>query len=138
LKVRKLQRIGIGKTNLKVSRIGLGTLAFGHPAKGIQNKEEIYDCLNFALDDGINLIDTAEEYSSGLTEKYVGEVIKERGDREDLVLATKVSYNHLSYQEVIKAANQSLERLQTDYIDLYLILYRSIFDSLAQLLLSHF
>ncbi|MFX0052546.1 MAG: aldo/keto reductase [Candidatus Hermodarchaeota archaeon] len=116
-----MQTIKVGKTNLKVSRIGLGTLAFGHPTKGIQNKKVIYDCLNFALDNGINLIDTAEEYSRGLTEKFVGEVIKKRGDREDLVLVTKVSYNHLSYQHVIKAAHQSLERLQTDYIDLYLI-----------------
>ena len=116
-----MQKIGFGKTDLKVSRIGLWTLAFGHPAKGIQNKEEIYDYLNFAFDNGINLIDTAEEYSRGLTEKFLGEVIKERGDREDLVLVTKVSYNHLSHKEVIKAVNQSLERLQIDYIDLYLI-----------------
>ncbi|MFX0125689.1 MAG: aldo/keto reductase [Candidatus Hodarchaeota archaeon] len=116
-----MQTIELGKANLKVSRIGLGTLAFGHPTKGIQDKNNIYDCLNFALDNGINLIDTAEEYSRGLTEKFIGEVIKKRGDREDLVLVTKVSYNHLRYQDVIKAANQSLERLQTDYIDLYLI-----------------
>ncbi len=116
-----MQKIKFGKANLKVSRIGLGTLAFGHPTKGIQNKEEIFKCLNFALDNGINLIDTAEEYSQGLTEKYIGEVIKKRGDRQNLILVTKVSYNHLSFQDVIKAANQSLKRLQTDYIDLYLI-----------------
>ncbi len=116
-----MQTIEIGKTDLKVSRIGLGTLAFGHPTKGIQNKEEIHNCLNFALDNGINLIDTAEEYSHGLTENYIGEVIKKRGDRENLVLVTKVSYTHLSYQEVIKAANLSLERLHTDYIDVYLV-----------------
>ena len=78
-----MQTVKVGKTNLKVSRIGLGTLAFGHPTKGIQDKKEIYDCLNFALDNGINFIDTAEEYSHGLTEKFIGEVIKKRGDRED-------------------------------------------------------
>ncbi|HUT79776.1 MAG TPA: aldo/keto reductase [Candidatus Bathyarchaeia archaeon] len=116
-----MEKINFGKTNLKVSRIGLGTLAFGHPSKGIQDKETIYDCLNFALDRGINLIDTAEEYSRGMTEKFIGEVLKERGDREDMVIVTKVSHNHLSYKNVIRAANNSLERLQTNYIDLYLI-----------------
>ncbi len=116
-----MENIRLGKTDMKVSRIGLGTLAFGHKTKGIQNKEKIYECINFALDNGINLIDTAEEYSGGLTEKLIGEVIKERGEREDLTLITKVSHNHLSYKEVIKAANRSLERLQTDYLDVYLV-----------------
>ncbi|MFO7618167.1 MAG: aldo/keto reductase [Thermoplasmata archaeon] len=116
-----MENIRLGKTDMKVSRIGLGTLAFGHKTKGIQNKEKIYECINFALDNGINLIDTAEEYSGGLTEKLIGEVIKERGEREDLTLITKVSHNHLSYKEVIKAANKSLERLQTDYLDVYLV-----------------
>ncbi len=116
-----MNKIKFGKTNLEVSRVGLGSLAFGHKTKGIQNKDEIHSCINFALDNGINLIDTAEEYSGGLTERLIGDVIKKRGDREDLVLITKVSHNHLSYQEVIKAANTSLERLQTDYLDVYLV-----------------
>lgn len=111
----------LGKSDLKVSRVGLGTLAFGHRTKGIQDKEEIFDCLNFAFDNGINLIDTAESYSGGLTEKYIGEVLKERGDREEIVIVTKVSPNHLSYTNVLKAANHSMEKLQTDYIDLLLV-----------------
>ncbi len=116
-----MKKITLGKSSLKVSRIGLGTLAFGHKSKGIQNKEEIFDCLNYAFDNGINLIDTAESYSGGLTEQYIGEAIKTRGDREDLVIVTKVSPDHLSYTNVLKAANKSLERLQTDYIDLLLV-----------------
>jgi myo-inositol catabolism protein IolS len=116
-----MEKIKFGKTNLKVSRIGLGTLAFGHKRKGIQNKKLIHECINFALDNGINLIDTAEEYSGGLTEELIGDVIKDRKDREKIILTTKVSHNHLSCQEVIKAANNSLKRLQTDYIDIYLI-----------------
>ena len=116
-----MNKIRLGKTNLEVSRIGLGTLAFGHKTKGIQDKDEIHRCINFALDNGINLIDTAEEYSGGLTERFIGEVIKKRGDREDVVLVTKVSHNHLGYKEVIKAANNSLERLQTGYLDIYLV-----------------
>jgi len=116
-----MSKIAFGKTSLEVSRIGLGTLAFGHKTKGIQNRDEIYDCIDFALDNGINLVDTAEEYSGGLTEKFIGEVIRKRGDREDLILVTKVSHNHLGYREVIKAAHKSLERLQTDCIDIYLV-----------------
>ncbi|HUU78362.1 MAG TPA: aldo/keto reductase [candidate division Zixibacteria bacterium] len=116
-----MEKINLGRSELKVSRVGLGTLAFGHRSKGIQDKEQIFKCLNYALDNGINLIDTAEEYSGGLTEKLIGEVLKERGDREEVVIVTKVSPIHLSYKNVLKAAEHSLERLQTDYIDLFLI-----------------
>ncbi|MBK5114790.1 MAG: aldo/keto reductase [Candidatus Heimdallarchaeota archaeon] len=116
-----MEKIKLGKTDLKVSRIGLGTLAYGHKFKGIQDKEQIYDCLNFALDSGINLLDTAEEYAGGLTEKYIGDVLKDRGDREDTVIVTKVSHIHLNYKDIIKSANHSLKMLQTDYIDVYLV-----------------
>ena len=116
-----MEKITLGKSDLKVSRIGLGTLAFGHRFKGIQDKEQIYDCLNYALDNGINLIDTAEEYAGGVTEKYIGDVLKERGDREDSIIVTKVSHSHLEYKDVLKAAEHSLKMLQTDYIDIYLV-----------------
>ncbi|NPD90498.1 MAG: hypothetical protein HGN29_17425 [Asgard group archaeon] len=115
-----MEKVNLGKSDLKVSRIGLGTLAFGHRFKGIQDKKQIYDCLNYALDSGINLIDTAEEYAGGLTEEHIGNVLKDRGDREETIIVTKVSHHHLSYKNVIKAANNSLKKLQTDYIDVYL------------------
>jgi len=54
-----MNKIKLGKTDLEVSRIGLGTPASGHKTKGIHNKDEIHGCINFALDNGINLIDTA-------------------------------------------------------------------------------
>ncbi|NHJ05242.1 MAG: aldo/keto reductase [Candidatus Heimdallarchaeota archaeon] len=116
-----LEKINLGRSELKVSRVGLGTLAFGHKSKGIQDKQQIFDCLNYALDNGINLIDTAEEYSGGLTERLIGEVLKERGDREEVVIVTKVSPMHLSYNNVLKAAKHSLERLQTNYIDIFMV-----------------
>lgn len=116
-----MEKIKLGNSDLKVSRIGLGTLAFGHKSKGIQDKEQIYDCLNFALDNGINLLDTAEEYAGGLTEEHIGNVLKDRGDREDTVIVTKVSHINLHYKNVIKSANYSLKKLQTDYIDVYLV-----------------
>jgi len=116
-----MEKIKLGNSDLKVSRIGLGTLAFGHKSKGIQDKEQIYDCLNFALDNGINLLDTAEEYAGGLTEEHIGNVLKDRGDREDTVIVTKVSHINLHYKNVIKSANHSLKKLRTDYIDVYLV-----------------
>jgi aryl-alcohol dehydrogenase-like predicted oxidoreductase len=59
IEIMIMSKIVFGKTSLEVYRIGLGTLAFGHKTKGIQNRDEIYGCIDFALDNGINLIDTA-------------------------------------------------------------------------------
>lgn len=109
----------LGKSGLKVSRIGLGTLQFG--PSWIGDKEIMRNVVNSALDNGINFIDTAERYGLGISETIVGETIKKRGDRDDLVIATKVAYIHLRYKEVIRAAEASLKRLQTDVIDLYQI-----------------
>ncbi len=106
-----------GKTNLKVSRIGLGAMQFG-PA-WIEEREVMDDILNFALDNGVNFIDTAEVYGKHMSETVIGEVLKKRGDRDDLVIATKVHPFNLRYDDVLKAAEGSLKRLQTDVIDLY-------------------
>jgi len=116
-----MKKIRFGKSNLKVSEIGLGTLTFGHPTKGIQDFDEIKKILNHALDNGINFLDTAEEYAGGLCEKYIGKIIKERGDREDIIIETKAAPINCGYKELKKACNNSLERLQTDYIDIYLL-----------------
>ena len=110
----------IGKSDLRVSRLGLGTHQFG-ASWGVADKEKVKEIVNKALDLGINFIDTAETYNDGIAEKYIGEILKQRGDRDEIVIATKVSSEHLRYREVIKAANKSLERLQTSYIDLYQI-----------------
>jgi len=107
----------LGRSDLKVSRIGLGAMQFG-PA-WISEKEVMVDILNFALDNGVNFIDTAEVYGKNMSESVIGEVVKERGDRDDLVIATKVHPVNLNGRNVIKAAEASLKRLQTDVIDLY-------------------
>ncbi len=109
----------LGKSDLRVSRIGLGTWQFGTKGWRFLNREEMKKVLNKALDSGINFIDTAEVYGGGVSETVIGEVLKERGDRDDLVIATKVAPSHFKYKDVIKAANKSLERLQIDTIDLY-------------------
>ena len=81
-------------TNLKVSKICLGTMTFGE-----QNSEhDAHDQLNFAIANGINFIDTAEMYpiaakesTLGLTEKYIGNWLKKSGKRQEIVLATKIA-----------------------------------------------
>jgi len=109
----------LGKSDLKVSRIGLGTWQFGSRVWGLQDRDLMKKILNRAIDLGINFIDTAEGYGDGISESVIGETISERGDREDLVIATKVSPSHLRYKDVLKAAEKSLERLKTKTIDLY-------------------
>jgi aryl-alcohol dehydrogenase-like predicted oxidoreductase len=103
----------IGKSALKASVIGFGT-AF---RAGITRKSP--KVLETALDLGVTLIDTAEIYEGGLSEKMVGDIIK--GRREEVVLVTKVSGDHLTYDDVLKSAEGSLKRLDIDFIDLYLV-----------------
>jgi aryl-alcohol dehydrogenase-like predicted oxidoreductase len=107
----------LGKSDLKVSRIGLGAMQFG--PMWIEDKKVMNKILNCALDNGVNFIDTAEVYGKNMSESVIGETIKERGDRDDLVIATKVHPRNLDYDNVIRAAEASLRRLQTDVIDLY-------------------
>ena len=122
----------LGKSDLKVSRVGLGGWQFGSRPWGLTDKELIKEIVNTALDLGINLIDTAEGYGEGFSERVIGEAIRERGDREDVVIATKVSSWHLRYRDVLKACKRSLERLQTGYIDLYQIHWPHMYTPLKE------
>lgn len=84
------------------------------------NFDESVAILRYGFELGITLVDVAELHGEGLTEQIVGEAM--RGfPRETITVISKVSRDHLSYDDVLKAAERSLERLQTDYIDLYLI-----------------
>ena len=119
-------------TDIKVSKICLGTMTFGE-----QNTEDdAHEQLNYAIDQGINFIDTAEMYSvpgrketQGSTERFIGTWLKNQ-KREDLVIATKIvgpspglSYirDNMGYSNdaIDDAIEKSFKRLQTDYIDLY-------------------
>ncbi|MGY8872361.1 MAG: NADP(H)-dependent aldo-keto reductase [Pseudomonadales bacterium] len=123
----------LGNSDLKVSRICLGTMTFGE-----QNSEaESHQMLDYAVSQGVSFLDLAEIYpvptsakSQGLTEQYVGNWMKLRGNREQMVIATKVSgpADMVSYlrqdicfdsRNIRMAIEGSLQRLQTDYIDLY-------------------
>ena len=124
----------IPHSSLEVSVLGLGTMTFGE-----QNSEaDAHAQLDYALAAGINLIDTAEMYpvpprpeTQGLTEQYIGSWIKARGNRDKIVLASKVSgpirgsdvgirpQQALDRKNIRAALDASLKRLNTDYLDLY-------------------
>ena len=127
----------LGRTGIEVSVIALGTMTWGQ-----QNTEaEAHEQIECALDAGINLMDTAEMYpvppiaeTQGRTEAYIGSWLKKTGRRKEVILATKaagpsrsamrpghVRGGRLNFNRdnLIEAVNESLKRLQTDYIDLY-------------------
>jgi aryl-alcohol dehydrogenase-like predicted oxidoreductase len=121
----------LANTNLDVSLISLGTMTYGE-----QNTEaEAHEQLDYSIANGVNLIDTAEMYAippkqetQGLTEKIIGTWLVKRKDREKIHIATKVAGpgmeylrdgSRLSKKHIFQAVDDSLKRLQTDYIDLY-------------------
>ena len=113
----------LGATGITVSRMALGTMMFG--SYGNPDHDDAVRVIHAALDGGINFVDTADVYSSGESEEIVGKALA--GRRDDVVLATKFALpmsagpNHSggSRRYVMRAVEDSLRRLQTDYIDLY-------------------
>jgi len=112
-----------GRTGVKVSAIGMGTyydptyIAAALLFRYHHNRDKKIAALKKGLELGVNLIDTAEIYQ---TEPLVAEAIKGH-KREELFIATKVFQNHLRYDDVLRAARKSLDRLRCSYIDLYQI-----------------
>ncbi|MFB6340165.1 aldo/keto reductase [Saccharicrinis sp. FJH62] len=133
----------LGNTGLKVSELCLGTMTFGGKgmwtAIGTLPQDQVNVLIKQAVEAGINFIDTANVYSEGLSEQMTGKAIRELGlNRDELVIATKVRGKMgdgpndigLSRKHILQQADESLERLQLDYIDLYQI---HGFDSLTPL-----
>ncbi len=113
----------IGNTNVKASQIGLGTWQFGSKGWGYGtdfNKADAISIVHKALELGINIIDTAEAYGFGKSERIIGEAIKGY-DREKIIITTKFLPMAIRPSSVVKALNKSLKRLNTGYIDIYLI-----------------
>ncbi len=118
-------------TDLKVSLLCLGTMTYGEQ----NNEKEAHEQLDYSMSSGINFIDTAEMYAippreetQGKTEEIIGTWLSKRIDRDKIILATKVAgpgmeyirgSSRLSKKHILQAADDSLKRLQTDYIDLY-------------------
>jgi len=116
----------LGNSGLIVSELALGTMQFGQKMNmGNLDQKQTDDLVAFALDQGINFIDTADVYSQGQSEEFVGNAIK--GKREELVVATKCrlpmsdNFNRSGATRVniMRGVESSLKRLKTDYIDLY-------------------
>ena len=115
----------LGKTGIKVTPFALGAMMFG--AGGNPDHEDSIRIIHKALDAGINFVDTADRYSQGESEEIVGKALK--GRRDDIVLATKVNgpmgddpnQRGNSRRWIMTEVENSLRRLQTDYIDLYQI-----------------
>ncbi len=133
-----MEYVRLGKTGLKVSRICLGCMSYGEPAKGTLtpgshawtlNETDSQPFLKQALDLGINFFDTANVYSRGASEEVLGRFLKKNTQRDDTVIATKVNGvmrdgpngGGLSRKAIFGEIDASLRRLQTDYVDLYQI-----------------
>ena len=129
----------LGRTGLRVSRICLGCMTYGKAPAGDEtkpgrhawtlNEEESRPFFRQALDAGVNFFDTANVYSSGASEEVLGRFLKENARRESVVVATKVqgvmrqepNGQGLSRKAILFELDESLRRLQTDYVDLYQI-----------------
>ncbi len=126
-----MQTTKLGHTDIEVSRICLGTMTWG----GQNTRDEAFEQMDYALERGVNFFDTAELYAvppapetQGKTEEFIGAWFAERNNRNQIVLASKITGPGFPYirggapisrAEMETALDQSLKRLQTDYIDLY-------------------
>ena len=123
----------LGNSGLEVSKLCLGTMSFGDKDKWIHpwvlNEEDSRTIIKRALELGINFFDTANIYSKGTSEEYVGRALRDFANRDEIVLATKVhgrmhdgpNGGGLSRKAIMSEIDKSLARLETDYVDLYII-----------------
>jgi len=127
-----MEYVNLGSTGLKVSKICLGTMTYGSKKwrEWILEEEESRPFYRRAIEAGINFFDTADVYSLGASEEITGRALKEFGpSRDKVVIATKVfnamgddpNQSGLSRKHILHAIDDSLRRLQTDYVDLYQI-----------------
>jgi 1-deoxyxylulose-5-phosphate synthase len=114
----------LGRTGVQVAPLCLGTANFGNPTPEPASRQ----ILQAALDAGINIVDTADSYNAGESERIIGRFLKDSGQRDQVFLASKVYYpvgsgpndRGLSRYHILHACEDSLRRLQTDHIDLYI------------------
>jgi aryl-alcohol dehydrogenase (NADP+) len=126
-----MEYVRFGTTGIKVSRLALGCMTYGDPAwhDWVLDEEKARPFYRAALDAGINFFDTADMYSLGRSEEVTGRLLKEMTSRDEVVIATKVcrpmgpgpNQQGLSRKHILASIDASLKRLQTDYVDLYVI-----------------
>lgn len=108
----------MGRSGQKIPVLGLGTWGIGgFSSKYLHGDDEGVQALRLGLELGMRFIDTAEMYAHGHSEEVVAKAVK--AERENVFIATKVSPDHLSQDQVIRSCEASLRRLETNYIDLY-------------------
>ena len=122
-----MEYVKLGNSDIEVSRFCLGCMSFGDPASNMHawtlDPAASEKIIKHALDLGINFFDTANCYSAGTGEEYLGRAIKNNISRDKVVLASKVYFNegHLSRAAIAREIDGTLKRLGTDYLDLYII-----------------
>ncbi|ARD42080.1 aldo/keto reductase [Actinomyces gaoshouyii] len=123
-----MERTTLGTTDITISRLCLGGMSFGKVFpdfhQWVIDQPSTQAVIARALELGVNFIDTANVYAHGTSEEYIGRALKNLGvKREDVVLASKVYFNegHLSAEAIEREIAGTLERLGTDYLDLYII-----------------
>lgn len=129
-----MKYVKLGNTGLDVSQICLGCMSFGTAAGWFHNEwalneEDSRSIIKRALDLGVNFFDTANVYAHGASEKILGRALKDYANRDEVVLATKIhgemhdgpNGSGLSRKAIMSEIDKSLKRLDTDYVDLYII-----------------
>lgn len=126
-----MEYTNLGDTGLKVSRLCLGTMGMGSTTwqKWVVGEDASVAIVKKAIDIGINFFDTADSYSAGKSEEYLGIALKTHAKRDQVVIATKVYYptgngvndSGLSRKHIMSSIDTSLKNLGTDYVDLYQI-----------------
>ena len=123
----------LGNTDIEVSKLCVGCMSFGRSGsmhKWTLDEKETENIVGHALDLGINFFDTANGYSEGTSEEYLGRALKKHIARDRVVIASKVYFNpgRLSASAIHREIEGTLERLGTDYLDLYII-YRFDYET---------
>jgi aryl-alcohol dehydrogenase-like predicted oxidoreductase len=128
-----MEYVKLGNTGLEVSKICLGCMGFGVPEQGREKwtipEEEAREVIKHALESGVNFFDTANLYSAGSSEEILGRALKDFADRDEVVIASKVYFpmhegpnaKGLSRKTIFTEVENTLKRLGTDYLDLYII-----------------
>lgn len=117
----------LGNSGIEVSKLCVGCMSFGKPSADFHewtlDPEKTEEIVRHALELGINFFDTANTYSHGTSEEYLGRAIRNLVPRNKVVLASKVYFNegHLSKEAIAREIDGTLRRLGTDYLDLYII-----------------
>lgn len=122
-----MEYISLGSGGIKISRFCLGCMSFGDSASQMHawtlDEKASEHVIKHALDLGINFFDTANCYSAGTSEEYLGKAIKNNVSRKEVIIASKVYFNNgnLSKEAINREIEGTLRRLGTDYLDLYII-----------------